>query len=82
MVDVHLFVAEVRTRSLHYAFRFWKNDAGERVEVARGQVATVSAALDKVTGRMSAVPIPAKIRELLELAPAELLAVFSPGKQN
>jgi acyl-CoA thioester hydrolase len=52
MVDVHLFVAEVRIRSLRYAFK------------------------------LSAVPIPAKIRESLEPAPAELLAVFSPVKQN
>jgi acyl-CoA thioester hydrolase len=82
MVDVHLFVAEVRIRSLRYAFRFWKNEGTERVEVARGQVVTVAAAVDRPTGKLSAVPIPAKIRESLEPAPAELLAVFSPVKQN
>jgi acyl-CoA thioester hydrolase len=82
LVDVHLFVVEVRTRSLRYAFRFWKTEGGERLEVARGQVATVAAALDKVTGKLSAVPIPMKIRESLQAAPAELLTVFSPSRQN
>ena len=81
-VDVHLFVAEVRIRSLRYAFRFWKNEGVERVEVARGQVVTVAAAVDRATGKLSAVPIPAKIRESLEAAPTELLTVFSPVKQN
>ena len=82
LVDVHLFVVEVRTRSLRYAFRFWKTEGGDRLEVARGQVATVAAALDKATGKLSAVPIPMKIRESLQAAPAELLTVFSPSKQN
>ena len=75
-VDVQLLVAEVRARSIRYAFRFWKGEQGERVEVARGQVVTVAAAVDKSSGKMTAVPIPEEIRAKMEVAPTELLAVF------
>jgi acyl-CoA thioester hydrolase len=81
-VDVQLLVAEVRTRSVRYVFRFWKDDGGQRVEVARGQVTTVAAAVDRVTGKLAAVPIPEAIRQSLHPAPAELLPVFGPGKQS
>lgn len=82
MVEIQLLVAEVRTRSVRYAFRFWKEDAGQRVEVARGQVVTVAAAMDRATGKFAAVPIPAQLRECLQPAPAELLAVFTSAKQG
>ena len=83
-VDVQLLVAEVRTRSIRYAFRFWKNESGDRVEVARGQVVTVAAALDRHTGKMGAVPIPEAVRAKIEQAPADLVANFSssPLKQS
>jgi acyl-CoA thioester hydrolase len=83
-VDVQLLVIELKTRSIRYGFRFWKNEGGERVEVARGQVVTVSAALDKHTGKMGAVPIPDGIRATIEAAPADSVAVFSssPLKQS
>ena len=76
-VDVQLLVAELRTRSIRYAFRFWKQANGERVEVARGQVVTVAAALDRDTGTMAAVQIPDAIRGSMQAAPPELLSVFS-----
>jgi YbgC/YbaW family acyl-CoA thioester hydrolase len=83
-VDVQLLVAEVRTRSIRYAFRFCKNEGNQRVEVARGQVVTVSAALDRHTGKMGAVPIPEAVRAKIEQAPADLVANFSssPLKQS
>lgn len=77
MVDIQLLVAEVRARSLRFGFRFWKQDASERAEVARGQVVTVAAATNPSTGRMGAVPIPEKVRRSLEVAPPELLNIFS-----
>jgi YbgC/YbaW family acyl-CoA thioester hydrolase len=77
LVDVHLMVAEMRARSIRYAFRFWKGDAAHRVEVARGQVVTVAAAVDRSTGKMGAVPIPESIRAQIQAAPAELLSDFS-----
>ncbi len=72
MVDVQLIVLEVRNRSIRYGFRFW-NEA--RVEVARGTVSTVCAAVDKAG--LSAVPIPDVFRAAIAAAPAELTAVFS-----
>ncbi len=77
VVDIQLLVAEVRPRSIRYAFRFWKSDAGERVEIARGSVTAVCATVDKTTGKLGAVAIPEAIRASIQPAPAEMLAVFS-----
>jgi acyl-CoA thioester hydrolase len=82
VVDVQLVVAEIRTRSIRYTFRFWKSAAPERVEVARGQVVTVAASMDRKSGKMAAVPIPEVVRSRLEVAPAEVLAVFSSAALN
>lgn len=71
-VDVQLIVLEVRNRSIRYGFRFW-NEA--RVEVARGTVSTVCAAVGN--GALAAVSIPECIRAAIVAAPAELTAVFS-----
>lgn len=76
-VEIQLIVAEVRNRSIRYAFRFWKVDGAARTEVARGSVTTVCAALDKVNGRLAATPIPAELREFIQPAPAEMIATFS-----
>ena len=83
-VEVQLLVIEMRARSIRYGFRFWKDEGGERVEVARGQVVTVSVALDKHAGKMGAVPIPDEIRAKVEAAPPASVAVFSssPLKQS
>jgi len=82
VVDIQLLVAEVRTRSIRYAFRFWKNDGGERVEVARGSVTAVCASVNKATGKLEAVAIPDAIREAITPAPAEMLASLSTAKQT
>jgi YbgC/YbaW family acyl-CoA thioester hydrolase len=68
-VEVHLLVAEVRTRAIRYAFVFRKDGA----EVARGSVTAVCASVEKATGRLAAVPIPDFMRGVLETAPANLL---------
>lgn len=82
IVDVQVLVLELRTRSIRYGFRFWKDEAGARVEVARGQIVTVAAALNHGGGKMSAVPIPTKVRDSLEAAPAELLTFFSSSSSK
>jgi acyl-CoA thioester hydrolase len=82
VVEVQLLVAEVRTRSIRYLFRFWKDMAGERVEIARGSVSTVCAALDKVAGKLAAVAIPATLLEKIEAAPPDLLAEILPAKKT
>ncbi len=76
VVDIQLLVAEVRARSIRYAFRFWKNDTGERVEIARGSVTAVCATVDKATGKLGAVEIPEAIRAAITAAPAEMLAAL------
>ena len=59
-VEIHLIVAEVRSRSIRYQFIFRKVDDG--TEVARGTVAAVCATVDKTTGKLVAIPIPERIR--------------------
>jgi acyl-CoA thioester hydrolase len=77
VVDIQLLVAEVRARSIRYAFRFWKNDGGERVEIARGSVTAVCATVNKASGKLGAVEIPGAIRAAITVAPAEMLADFA-----
>ena len=62
-VEIHLLVAEVRTRSMRYEFVFRRLPDG--LEVARGAVATVCATVDRLTGKLAAMPIPERIRERL-----------------
>jgi len=77
VVDIQLLVAEVRARSIRYAFRFWKNEDGQRTEIARGSVTTVCATVNKATGKLEAAAIPEAIRASIQPAPAEMLAPFS-----
>jgi YbgC/YbaW family acyl-CoA thioester hydrolase len=67
-VEIHLLVAEVRSRSLRYRFIF--RNRGE--EVARGAITAVCATV--TNGKLVAVPLPESIREQVSAAPAELLA--------
>ncbi len=69
--EIHLVVAEVRSRSVRYRFVFRRTDDGS--EVARGQVTAVCAAIDPASGKLAAVPIPDPIRAAVQAAPAELL---------
>ena len=60
VVEIHLIVAEVRSRSIRYQFIF--RNAADGAEVARGTVSTVCATVDKTTGKLDAIPIPERIR--------------------
>ncbi|HZJ17393.1 MAG TPA: thioesterase family protein [Chthoniobacteraceae bacterium] len=62
-VEIHLIVTEVRTRSIRYQFVFRRLPDG--LEVARGAVATVCSTVDRLTGKLAAMPIPERIRERL-----------------
>jgi acyl-CoA thioester hydrolase len=79
VVEIQLIVIEVRNRAIRYGFRFWKDEGGERLEVARGMVSTVCASVDKKAGVIAAVPIPEVIRAKITVAPPEMLAIFSPS---
>ncbi len=70
-VEIHLIVAEVRSRSIRYEFIFRK--VADGLEVARGKIAAVCASVDKTTGKLAPVPIPEKIRSQITAAPADLL---------
>src|SRR6187401_868262 len=70
-VEIHLLVAEMRTRSIRYSFVFRKVSDG--TEVAHGEVAAVCASVEKSTGKLSAVPIPDAVRAAIQVAPMKLL---------
>ena len=70
-VEIHLLVAEVRTRSIRYEFVFRKLSDGS--EVARGRITAVCASVEKSTGKLQAVAIPESIRQQITEAPQELL---------
>ena len=70
-VEIHLLVAEVRTRSIRYVFIFRKVADGS--EVARGEIVAVCASVEKTTGKLSAVPIPEAARAAIQPAPVKLL---------
>jgi acyl-CoA thioester hydrolase len=71
-VEIHLLVAEIRTRSIQYQFVFRKTADG--TEVAHGTIAAVCATVDKSTGKLSAIPIPDAIRSQIQAAPSEVLS--------
>ena len=70
-VEVHLLVAEVRSRSIRYQFIFRQPTTG--AEIARGSIAAVCATVDKATGKLVPVSIPEAIRAKITPAPAEML---------
>lgn len=68
-VDVVLSVAEVRTRSVRYAFVIRRSSDGE--VAARGETVAVHAQLDPAGGRLQAAAIPEELR-------ARLVACVAP----
>ena len=71
-VEVHLLVAEKKSKSLSYQFRFRKLNDGPPTEVARGSLTAVC--ITHQAGRMRATTIPVSVAEKIEVAPRELLA--------
>jgi YbgC/YbaW family acyl-CoA thioester hydrolase len=71
-VEIHMLVAEKKSKSLTYLFRFTKLNANPAIEVARGKLTVVCVAHDH-DGKMSAVTIPREIADQIEIAPAEML---------
>lgn len=72
-VEIHLLVAEKRSKALTFQIRFRKVQAAGAVEVARGKL-TVVCVSHHEDGTMKAVAIPDAIGRLIEVAPPELLA--------
>jgi YbgC/YbaW family acyl-CoA thioester hydrolase len=73
VVEVHLLVRQIKSKSINYQFRFAKLNAEPPMEVARGALTVVCVACHP-NGKMSAVPLPQCITEKIEVAPQELLA--------
>ena len=70
MVEVRLYVKEIKPRALSYGFRFRKLESGRPpVEIAGGELTVVWAALDDATRRMTSREIPAAVLAKLEIAP-------------
>ena len=70
IVEVHLFVKEIRTQALTFFFRFRKRRPdGSREAVARGELTTVCATLDPVTQAIVTVPVPQAVRDRIAVAP-------------
>jgi YbgC/YbaW family acyl-CoA thioester hydrolase len=71
LVEIHLLVAEKKSKAVTYAFRFRKLNEEPVLEVARGALIIVCVA-HQADGKMSAVPIPREIADKIEVAPPEL----------
>lgn len=76
-VEIELLVEEVRSKTIHYYFQFWKtpDDPENRVIAATGRfvVVCVSFGAGESIRRMKAVAIPEEVREKIEPAPAGLI---------
>ncbi len=71
-VEIHLLVAEKKSKTLTYVFRLYQLNDQERREVARGQVVTVC--VTALGGKMKATKIPKAIADQIQVAPARRLA--------
>ncbi len=72
-VEIELLIEEIRTRTVHYYFRFWKNpDSSDQKSVAAtGRFTVVCVSFDQETRKMKAVPIPENVRMKISEAPGE-----------
>lgn len=74
-VEIHLLIAQIRTRSIRYEFIFRKVEDGS--EVARGKITAVCAKVDRASGKLVSTPIPERLRGQIAPAPAEVLAALA-----
>ena len=74
LVEIQLLVRAKGAKSLTYTFIFRKLNEVPVREVARGSVVTACVARDKPGGKMTSVPIPPEISNLIDVAPESLLA--------
>ena len=76
-VEIELVVEQVRAKTIHYFFRFWKHpdDLEKRAVAATGRfvVVCVSFGNSDAERRMKAVAIPDEVREKIEAAPPGLI---------
>jgi acyl-CoA thioester hydrolase len=70
-VEIHLLVAEKKSKALTYAFRLRRLNGPVAIEVARGKITVVCVKM--INGRMKATNIPKAIAAKIQVAPARLL---------
>ena len=61
-VEVKLIITEIRDRSIAYAFLFWKEDDGERVKAAVGEVVAACVRFDPAKEMMTPIMIPEVVK--------------------
>ena len=71
-MEVHLLVAELRSKAITYKFRFNKLNGDQRELAATGEMTVVCVSL-ATRGTMKACSIPEAIASKIEVASAELL---------
>jgi YbgC/YbaW family acyl-CoA thioester hydrolase len=71
-VEIHLLVAEIRTKALRYIFRFTKLNAAPPAQVARGSLTIACVGYD-ANGRMASRAMPQLVLDKIQVAPPELL---------
>jgi YbgC/YbaW family acyl-CoA thioester hydrolase len=72
LVEIHLLVAEKRSKAITYQIRFNRLAGNASEEVARGRLTVVCVGHD-ATGAMRATTIPEEIAAKIDAAPSELL---------
>jgi acyl-CoA thioester hydrolase len=72
LVEIHLLVADKRSKALSFQFCFRKLNGDSSEEVARGAL-TIVCVSHAPDGSMKAVPIPSEISDKIQVAPPELL---------
>ena len=75
LVEVKLFIKEIRSKGVVYVFQFRKVEAGAVLPLvlAQGEMAAVCVTSD-AQGKMVAQPIPANVRACLDVAPESAYA--------
>jgi acyl-CoA thioesterase FadM len=72
LVEIHLLVAEKRSKSIRYQMQFHRLFEDQREEVAVGML-TVVCVRQEEDGVMKAVALPADLAAQIQVAPKEML---------
>ena len=64
-VEVKLIITEIRDRSSAYTFQFWKEENGEQVKAAVGEVVAACVRFDPIRETMIPIMIPEVVRSKL-----------------
>lgn len=74
--EMELLVEEIRSKTLRYRIRFWKNDGTLSAE---GSIVAACVSKDPATGRMKAVVIPERVLAQITVATPEEISRSNPS---